>query len=183
MTDKTTPSMPQPWLENETLLLRPVKAEDAEALYQAASHPDIWAQHPNRYRYQRAVFTPYFNFLVSHGALVFIDKTQNRLFGCSRFYRTPHTGVLSIGFTFIHIDYWGTGMNGQIKSLMLTHGFQSDAEIWFHVDPNNIRSQKAVEKLGAILTAKERLDLGTGQADFYSYQLTRANWEKKSDLG
>ena len=168
----------QPVLSSNLWLLRPLIKEDAEALYQAASAAEIWADHPAKNRYQRAVFMPYFDFLFQTGStLVFIDKDHNRMAGCSRFYVTPHTDALSIGFTFIHHDYWGGTANFQIKALMLEHAFAYTDKVWFHIDPNNIRSQKATAKLGAVYKCDESLDLGTGLADYQSFQLDRAVWE------
>jgi RimJ/RimL family protein N-acetyltransferase len=46
----------QPTLENTWIRLRPLRAEDFEALYAVAADPLIWEQHPSRTRYQRDVF-------------------------------------------------------------------------------------------------------------------------------
>lgn len=46
----------QPVLENDKVLLIPLKEEDFEELYKVASDAEIWKQHPNKDRYQREVF-------------------------------------------------------------------------------------------------------------------------------
>jgi N-acetyltransferase len=66
----------QPTLQNDLLIIRPLKADDFDKLYKVASDPLVWAQHPAKDRYQLAVFTPLFNDgLASGGAFVVIDKT------------------------------------------------------------------------------------------------------------
>jgi hypothetical protein len=49
----------QPILENESVILYPLKAEDFEELYHAASDPLVWEQHPNKDRWKREVFQSY----------------------------------------------------------------------------------------------------------------------------
>jgi len=39
---------------------------------------------------------------------------------------------------------------------MLTHAFRSVDRVLFRVGPNNIRSQRALEKIGAVLRGPER---------------------------
>ena len=50
----------QPTLENELVKLVPLKQEDFDILYQVASDPLIWEQHPDRFRYKKDVFEKYF---------------------------------------------------------------------------------------------------------------------------
>lgn len=46
----------QPTLENQFVKIRPLQSDDFELLYTVASDPLLWEQHPNKERYQRAVF-------------------------------------------------------------------------------------------------------------------------------
>ena len=59
---------------------------------------------------------------------------------------------------------------------MLEHAFNSFEEVWFHIDPTNIRSQKATGKLGAGYVGDATLTLGKDPADWKCYRLTRAAW-------
>ena len=80
----------QPVLERARLTLRPLAAPDRDGLYAAASDPAIWAQHPARHRHERAVFDPYFDFLLSAGGtLAVCNRAQDQIVGCSRFYAVP----------------------------------------------------------------------------------------------
>ncbi len=92
----------QPRLEGARLRLRPLASEDREPLYDAARDPKTWAGHPSKDRYERAVFDPYFDFLLGTAeTLVVIDKHADRVIGCSRYYTPPkRPGTIAIGFTF-----------------------------------------------------------------------------------
>ena len=64
----------QPTLENQFVKIRPLQSDDFELLYTVASDPLLWEQHPNKERYQRAVFENFFKgALESKGAFVIQD--------------------------------------------------------------------------------------------------------------
>ena len=56
---------------------------------------------------------------------------------------------MAVGFTFLSRLHWGGKVNAEIKDLMLAHAFKWAKRVWFHVGIDNIRSQKAMEKIGA----------------------------------
>lgn len=142
----------QPTLEGEILKLRPLKADDFEELFAVASDPKVWEQHPRWDRYKKEVFQLFFEAaLESGGALIAIDQKTEKLIGSSRFLGyDPEASEVEIGFTFLGKDYWGGTYNGEMKSLMLNHAFHWVDSVVFLVCPTNIRSQKSVEKLGAV---------------------------------
>ncbi|MEO0913478.1 MAG: GNAT family N-acetyltransferase [Pseudomonadota bacterium] len=158
--------------------LRPLREDDFEALYAAAADPLIWAQHPAKDRHERAVFEPYFAFLLASATTLAVEDAESgQIVGCSRFYETPPPQrALSIGFTFLTRAHWGGIFNYEMKRLMLNHIFATRAEAWFHIDPANIRSQRATEKLGAVFVGEEELDLGTGTGRWRSYRLLKDDW-------
>jgi N-acetyltransferase len=140
----------QPTLENEALLLRPLHPDDFENLYAVASDPLLWEQHPAKDRYERPVFDIFFQeALASQGALVAIDKKTQQVIGSSRYYPVPETTeAIEIGWTFLTRAYWGGHFNGMMKKLMLEYAFQHVETVVFYVNEHNLRSQKAVEKIG-----------------------------------
>lgn len=158
-------------------LIRPLASSDRAALAEAAADPLIWAGHPAKDRWKPAVFDRYFDFLLSAGGAVRIEGADGTVAGCSRFYRAAdHPERPCIGFTFLTRAHWGGAANRAVKRLMLEHIFAGGDEAGFHIDPTNIRSQKATAKLGARLEGEVRLDLGTGEAPWLSYRLTEADW-------
>lgn len=168
----------QPNLDGDTLRLRGLREGDREALFTAASDPQTWAGHPSKDRYQRAVFDPYFDMLLAAGGtLIVFDKTTDQSLGCSRYYVGPDAPRdIAIGFTFLNHRYWGGEVNFRMKQLMLDHAFDYFDRVWFHIAPENIRSQKATMKIGAEFTSDEDLDLSGSVLPWKCYRLDRAVW-------
>ncbi len=89
----------------------------------------------------------------SHVFLIF-DRKEDKIAGSTRFMRMdPQHKVLEIGATWIGKEFRGTGLNGAVKDLMLhaVFGPMDYERVEFRIDERNIRSRKAVEKLGARL--------------------------------
>jgi RimJ/RimL family protein N-acetyltransferase len=161
----------QPTLEGGLLMLRPLRPEDWDALFNVASDPLIWEQHPIRDRYKEEVFRDFFNeALDSGGALIATDARDGRVIGSSRFHGYDEgKGEIEIGWTFLARPYWGGVYNHEMKQLMLRHAFRFVRSVIFLVGPQNLRSQKALEKIGAV-RAGSRTD-ATGRTSFV-YQIT-----------
>jgi N-acetyltransferase len=140
----------QPTLEGELLRLRPLRPADFQDLYAVASDPLIWEQHPDRDRYKEAVFKEFFReALESGGALIAMDSRDGRVIGSSRFHAyDPGRSEVEIGWTFLARSHWGGVYNGEMKRLMLRHAFRFVRSVLFVVGRTNVRSQKAVEKIG-----------------------------------
>src|SRR5262245_18839881 len=142
----------QPVLVGELLELRPLRADDFDALFRVAADPGIWEQHPDSDRYQETVFRGFFaDALASGGALVAINRASGEIIGSSRYYGYDATrSVVEIGWTFLARHYWGGRYNGEMKRLMLEHAFPWVDRVIFVIGPDNRRSQRAVEKIGGV---------------------------------
>ena len=142
----------QPHLKGELIELRPLTPEDWNDLFAVASDPLIWVQHPERDRYKEEVFKIFFReALESGGAFVIIDTKGRRIIGSTRFYGyDPQKSEIEIGWTFLARKYWGGRYNRELKQLMLNHAFKFVESVVLLVGENNIRSQKATEKIGGI---------------------------------
>lgn len=142
----------QPYLENDLVLLRPLKEIDFGDLFKVASDPLIWEQHPDETRWTRRGFKKFFDeSLASKGALVIIKKESEKIIGSSRFKIIDlEKGVVEIGWTFLSRDYWGGKYNSSNKKLMINYALNFVENVVFYVGENNFRSQRAIEKLGAI---------------------------------
>jgi len=125
----------QPTLENDLLMLRPLKKGDFEDLYNVASDPFIWDQHPDKNRCQHDVFTVFFNEAVkTKGAFVVIDKKTNEVIGSTRFCSVKETSnAIEIGWTFLGRQYWGGYYNTSMKNLMMDYAFNFVENIIFHI--------------------------------------------------
>jgi RimJ/RimL family protein N-acetyltransferase len=139
----------QPILEGELLRLRPLRPEDWDDLYAVASDPLIWEQHPIKDRYTEEVFKGLSRF---HG----YDKEKSEI---------------EIGWTFLARSHWGGRYNTEMKTLMLQYAFRFVKNVIFLVGSQNVRSQRAVEKIGAVRVGSGPRPDGTGQ-DSLVYRIT-----------
>jgi RimJ/RimL family protein N-acetyltransferase len=162
----------QPTLRGERVELRPLRPEDFDDLYGVASDPLIWEQHPDRDRYRKDVFKQFFReALESGGALLASDAVTHRVIGSSRYYGyDEQRSEVEIGWTFLARSHWGGLYNGEMKRLMLRHAFKFVERVVFLVGPENLRSRRAMEKVGAI-RAGSRRD-ATGRENFV-YRIAR----------
>ena len=142
----------QPHLKGELIELRPLTLEDWDDLFAVASEPLIWEQLPDSDRYKEDVFRIFFSeALESGGAFVIIDRENQQIIGSTRFYGyDTEKSEIEIGWTFLARNYWGGRYNRELKQLMLDHAFKFVENVIFYVGENNIRSQKATEKIGGI---------------------------------
>ncbi len=165
----------QPLLKGKLLELRPLKEEDFAELFKAASDPLIWEQHPEKERYREDVFRKFFEGAIqSGGAFTVIDIKTKAIIGSSRFHGYNETkSEIEIGWTFLARKYWGRIYNSEMKDLMLKHAFRFVENVVFIIGPENFRSQKAVEKLGAFLIGKRIDDTGK---ESVVYCVTRSDY-------
>jgi RimJ/RimL family protein N-acetyltransferase len=161
----------QPILRGELLGLRPLQPEDFHDLYVVASDPLIWEQHPSKDRYKEEVFKEFFrDAMESGGALIALDSKDNQVIGSSRFYGyDKEKSEIEIGWTFLARSHWGGIYNREMKQLMLRHAFQFVNSVIFLVGPQNLRSQRAMEKIGGVRVGS-RSD--GSRRDSFVYQIT-----------
>jgi N-acetyltransferase len=144
----------QPVLRGELVELRPLRETDFDELFAVASDPLIWEQHPASDRYKEPVFRVYFReAMESGGAFAVIDRADGAIIGSTRYYGyEPQPREIEIGWTFLARACWGGRHNGEMKRLLLEHAFGFVDRVVFVVGPDNIRSRRAVEKIGGVRT-------------------------------
>jgi RimJ/RimL family protein N-acetyltransferase len=168
----------QPTLPGKLLMLRPLRPEDFPGLYAVASDPLIWELHPSSDRYKEEVFRAFFQEgLESGGALIAIDAKTGRVIGSSRFHGYDETkSEIEIGWTFLARSHWGGVYNGEMKQLMLGHAFKFVNNVVFLVGLQNWRSQKALEKIGAVRAGSRKNENGR---DSVVYEIARSSFRPR----
>jgi N-acetyltransferase len=163
----------QPTLTGELIELRPLRAEDHDALYAVACDPLVWEQHPAKERAEVEGFRRFFDdAMASGGAFLALDRKTGKVIGSSRFYGYDEAASeVEIGWTFLGRAYWGGRYNGEMKRLMLDHAFRWVDRVIFVIGPDNLRSRRAVEKIGAVLGGTTTDARGRERV---VYELTRA---------
>lgn len=169
----------QPVLEDDRLVLRPLEAADWDALYAVASDPAVWELHPVNTRWQEPVFRAFFaEALREGGALIAIDRASGKVAGSSQFRgHDPQASQVEIGWTFLGRDHWGGETNRAMKRLMLGHALQTVERVVFRIGETNLRSRRAMEKIGGQLTdEREVIEGPNGPIVHVVYAITRAGF-------
>ncbi len=166
-----------PTLRGSLLELRPLRRDDFAALFAVASDPLMWELHPSPDRHKEPVFRAFFEQgLASGGALLATDVATRRVIGTSRFDRYDESrNEIEIGWTFLVRSHWGGAYNGEMKQLMLTHAFRFVTRVVFVVGPDNLRSRRALEKIGATQSGSRLDDNGAPRV---VYEITSPAFER-----
>ena len=141
-------------LENKNFILKLLNKNDFNVLYNIGKIKKIWEQHPENDRWKKEKFNIFFNKGIENkfGFYGIYNKSNSTLIGSTRYYSySKKKKSIKIGFTFLTPGYWGSDTNLQIKTLMLGYAFNYVDNIYFDIGKNNIRSRKAIEKIGATL--------------------------------
>ena len=165
-------------LKDEIVTLVPLQESDFDRLFEVASDPMVWEQHPNPNRYKKEDFRKYFEgAILSKGAFIVLDSQTQEVIGCSRFYDfNARTNSIKIGYTFIGTKFWGKNFNKNMKSLMINHAFEKFGNILFDVGANNIRSQRAISKIGATKIGEQEIEYYGEESKLnYIYQISKKN--------
>jgi len=142
----------QPTLNGPLVRVRPLRADDFEALYEVARDPLIWEQHPVPDRWEREKFTTFFEeSLKCGGALLVVDARSRAVVGSSRFHGYDEVNdEVEIGWTFLARSHWRGDFNRALKQMMVEHAHQHAERVVLLVAPTNVRSLRAVEKIGGV---------------------------------
>ncbi|MDY2588290.1 GNAT family N-acetyltransferase [Winogradskyella aquimaris] len=93
---------------------------------------------------------------------IVFDKLHKAYAGSTRFGLINWKNkLLHIGWTWIGHEFQGTGLNANMKFLMLQYAFETleFEKVEFRIDERNNKSRRAVEKLGAQLEGILRKDV------------------------
>ena len=170
----------QPTLTDEQVIVRPLRADDWDAMFRAAADPMIWELHPVSDRYTEPVFREFFeSALVSKAALAFVDRANGEIFGSSRYHgHDPDLSEIEIGWTVLARPDWGGTYNSRIKSLMLRHAFHFVDTVIFMVGETNLRSRGAMQKIGGVLrSGMVARTLNDVTYQHVVYEIRRSDWK------
>lgn len=178
-------------LENERVRLSPLTKDNYKVLIPIASQENLVQYSPSDIATPNSLknyVTIALQQLTAGTSIPFIiyDKKQGVYAGCTRYMNMNYKNkVLHIGSTWIGREFQGTGLNTEMKKLMLDYAFTTlDFEkVEFRVDERNTASRKAVEKLGCVLEGILRKDvylLDGFKRNTCCYGLLRTEWIKKN---
>jgi RimJ/RimL family protein N-acetyltransferase len=145
-------------LEGKRSKLIPLNESHINELWETAMDESIWQYYTFRKMISLERFT---NFVLesikmakngSEFTFTIVDKGSEKMIGGTSFLDiSPQNRSLEIGRTWIAPSLQGTGFNTEVKYILLKYCFESMqlARVFFKTDSNNIRSRKALEKIGA----------------------------------
>ncbi len=175
-------------LTGETVELVPLEKGHFEELYSAASDKQLWELIPTDCSDKATFEKVYADALDERDKgneypFVIFHKPTNRIIGSTRFFEIyPNHRKLEIGWTWIIKEYWGTSVNFECKLLLLTFCFDvlKTIRVQLKTKDTNIRSRKAIEKIGAkfegVLRKDKIQDNGTPRNAAY-FSILDDEWE------
>ena len=145
-------------LENERVLIRPLRHEDLSNLETyALNEPEIWTYSLISPAGSREALAAYIEDAIAqredHSAYPFIvmDKATGQYAGCTRFYDiSPANGYLQLGYTWYGSQFCGTALNKNCKLLLLDFAFRNlkADRVEFRAHSLNERSIAAMKSIG-----------------------------------
>ena len=179
-------------LENESIVMRPLTFDDIDQIESISYHKEL-GEFGARVE-NRNDLTDYFNFCLNSKKemklfpLMICGKENNSPIGVTMFGNISFQHKrLEIGWTWIGENLQGTGVNAICKRLLLDYCFDNLnlRRVEFKIDVNNLKSQKAIEKIGAV---KEGLlrnysiqSYGVSKGT-YVYSILKEEWGKQNNL-
>jgi N-acetyltransferase len=178
-------------LENDTVLLRPLRTSDFENLIEfSANEPELWrfslitaAGKENLIEYIKIATEA--RRLHKEYPFIAFDKTKNRYAGSTRFYDIqPNYKTLQLGYTWYGRDFQGTGLNKNCKYLLLQFAFETwnMERVEFRADNNNVRSIAAMKSIGCKVDGVLRSNMPKhdgGRRDSIVLSILKNEWESE----
>lgn len=137
--------------------IQPMEERHAEALFEAGRDPSIWTYMPMSIRSPEQMRELVRQALAakkdgSEFPYVIVDRESGEVVGSTRFLAISRPNrSLEIGWTWLSPAVWRTSVNTECKFLLLRHAFETLGAIRVQIktDRRNLRSQQAIERLGA----------------------------------
>jgi RimJ/RimL family protein N-acetyltransferase len=140
-------------LESDHILLRPLQVADFPALLELTQDPALWTY----FTHDLSTLTGLEAWAAGHFSgdrlqFVVIDKQSHQVVGSTGFGNYfPLDQRIEIGWTWLGKAFQGTGINAQMKSLMLQYAFEEleMLRVEFKTDILNLSARQALLRLGA----------------------------------
>ena len=144
-------------LAGAAILLLPLEIDQLDDLWKAADSKEIWEFTSSKINNKEEMKQTIEKAIVERDKgnqipFVVVDKEKGRIIGSTRFLDISEIHkTVEIGWTWYHPDYWRTRVNTETKFLLLKYAFEEmrNNRIQFCTDLRNVRSQKAIVRIGA----------------------------------
>ena len=142
-------------LSGDNLRLEPLSQDHAQGLYNRGRSAADWAYMPRSCFIDLADTRQWIDEALQAPAqlsFAIVESGKNKAVGSTRYLNIrPEHRSLEIGWTWLGQEWQRTGVNTQVKLLLLSHAFERLGCVWveFKTDARNARSQRALERMGA----------------------------------
>lgn len=174
-------------LEGSVIKLVPMKEEHKQELAKVLNNPLIW-----EYTWRKITTAEQVEQLIEaalvnreHGSdipFVIIEQSTGKIAGTTRIMHLDRTHRnAEVGCTWISPDYWRTAVNTESKALLLRYCFEELGliRVNFSIISNNLRSQRAIERVGAVregLLRNHRITSDGAVLDNALYSIIDSEW-------
>ena len=176
-------------LRGRYLELIPLARDHAAGLARAGRDPEVWKflrigpGHPPSTAEMEAFIDELLGYQAEGELLPFsmVLLPERTLVGMIRFLDIDRANQMVELGTWIDSRYWRTALNTEAKLLTLRYAFEEEGvhRVQLKTDARNLRSQKAIERLGAVPEGKLR-EAHLVRGDFYRtslyYSILPAEW-------
>jgi RimJ/RimL family protein N-acetyltransferase len=142
-------------LSGDKLRLEPLSQDHAQGLYNRGRAAADWAYMPRSCFIDLADTRQWIDEALQAPAqlsFAIVESGKNKAVGSTRYLNIrPEDRSLEIGWTWLGQEWQRTGVNTQVKLLLLSHAFErlGCVRVEFKTDARNARSQRALERMGA----------------------------------
>ncbi|MGM0884908.1 MAG: GNAT family N-acetyltransferase [Bacillota bacterium] len=170
-------------LIGDRVILIPLKMDHIEALFECSRNPDIWMYYPTKINSLEDMESFVKKALDGKNRnedfpYIVYDKDLKKFVGTTRYLRiSEQSRNLNIGSTWYSPEVWRTKVNTECKYLLLKFAFEQWAAVRVEIitTPDNIRSQRAIERLGAVREGIFRKKYN--QRDYIIYSVIDDEWK------
>ncbi|MCH7408589.1 GNAT family N-acetyltransferase [Belliella sp. DSM 111904] len=171
-------------LSNDQVVLRPIEENDIKSLHEICQDKNLWKY----FTQDLTDFDELEQWMIpalkgERLQFLIIEKSTEKILGSSGFGNySERDQRIEIGWTWIISSLHGTGLNDQIKRLMLSYAFEvlTVQRVEFKTDVLNIPARCALKNLGAIeegvLRSHTLMTKGRRRDTIY-YSILLPEWE------
>jgi RimJ/RimL family protein N-acetyltransferase len=183
-TDELPPFAPRPAiLEGRWARLEPLSTHHAAGLLPIGADEETWRfTTRSPFRSQDEALQYIHAAQANAVAFAILDRATGRVAGSTRYFDIrPRDRGLEIGHTWLGVAFQRTAINTECKYLLLRHAFEDlgALRVQLKTDARNVRSQAAIERLGAVREGvlRHHMVLPDGHLrDTVMYSILRPEW-------
>ncbi len=144
-------------LVGQGIRLEPISQDHAQGLYNRGRSAADWIYLPRACFVDLADTRQWIDEALSDPVslpFVIVETGKNKVVGSTRYLNIrPQHRALEIGWTWLGQEWQRTGVNTEVKTLLLTHAFErlGCIRVEFKTDARNLRSQRSLERIGATM--------------------------------